>query len=465
MSFLCLATGCAGTSVLRPHPERMARIVASLDKGLPVPTGALLTRETAGRDKLLYLMERGRVSQLQGDWESSIHDYQAALAEIAAHDAGASYTVSGGVAQGAAVTLNDNVIPYRGDGYERIMLLVGQCLNYLMLGRAEDTADGRGGARPLALRLIQEQQRVEHAHARQLMNARAEGQRQRTSGDVQHRLVQQYAGMDSVAGRVKNSFCNAYGFALAGVVLEVTGDTENAKVMFKKALEMNPDSPLLAREVARLEAGRPAFKPGEGELLVFFEDGFVVEKQEVKFSIPVIVPVRRNKAVSYEVTLTAVAFPYYSAPWREPAPLLVSQGGQTLSTSEVMTSFDALAMKALQEKIPLLAVRQVLRSAAKAAAGYSATQEVDPLVGLLIGIFNVVTENADRRSWVTLPAFAGLTRVPLAAGTQDVELRQGGATRVLPVTIVAGGRTLVWVSCMGSALQAYTSILTAPVTE
>jgi hypothetical protein len=73
----------------------------------------------------------------------------------------------------------------------------------------------------------------------------------------------------------------------------------------------------------------------------------------------------------------------------------------------------------------------------------------------LVGIFNVVTENADRRSWVTLPAFAGMARVPLAAGPHLLELRHGSAVCTLQVTTVAGGRTLVWVNSTGPALRAY----------
>ena len=157
---------------------------------------------------------------------------------------------------------------------------------------------------------------------------------------------------------------------------------------------------------------------------------------------------------------SAVAFPYYSVKLQDPFPLHVNEGSVELGKTETLCQMNVLAIKALKEHIPALVTRQVLRTAAKGAAAYGATSAVDrggqgdPLatlaVGLAVGIWNYVSENADQRSWLTLPQDVQMLRVPVPAGIHNLELRHAEAAGItatpLTVTVRSGGKTVVWVA-------------------
>lgn len=469
-------TGCSTTSVFSAHTSRMAPVIGELKTMQPVPVERLFVSEVASNDKVLYRMERGRVAQLAGNQAQSIADFDALFREFEEQDRRALVSASGGGAQVAAVAVNDNAIPYEGEGYERTMAMTFQCVNFLLDGRVEATQSGGGGAKPVALRLIQEQQVQEQRYQKEIGKAREEasGANRENAARMQAELGRQYAGMDAVAGKVKSSFENAYAFTVAGLVLEMADDPENAKVMYRKALEIAPECRYLQREVKRLADGAPAVTGDQGELVLFYEPDFVAAKQEIKFPVPLII---QGKIIS-----SAVAFPYYRVDGTVPAPLLVTEGGVEVGSTETICSMNVLAVKALKEHVPALVTRQVVRAVAKGAMAYGAAELTEQgvrhnsrgnrrnnandeaaaelaglFMGLAVSVWNYVSENADQRSWLTLPASVQYLRVPLPAGEHALSLQPspgagtGGAP--LSVTVRRGGKTLVWVSRTGPFLR------------
>src|SRR5258708_23364148 len=80
-----------------------------------------------------------------------------------------------------------------------------------------------------------------------------------------------------------------------------------------------------------------------------------------------------------------------------------------------------MARKALEEEMPGIVVRGIIRSSTKAIAQYQAGKnDQTGLVGLAIAIGSIVTESADERDWRSLPAQIAIARVRIPSGQHTI---------------------------------------------
>jgi hypothetical protein len=273
--------------------------------------------------------------------------------------------------------------------------------------------------------------------------------------------------MDDAAGQVKSSFQNAYTFVVSGVIYEMMRQPGDAYIDYKKALEIFPDNGYLQRDVTRLaqtlgftqeaDEFKRRFQKGPlkggkgkeetGELVVFFEEGFAPQKSEVKLTIPV-----------PRVGIVPMAFPIYKTTSTRYPALSVLKGADVIGSTEPICRVDCLAVKALKERLPAIITRQTIRSVAKAAAAKEAENKMGAVGWLAVTLYNVVSENADLRSWLTLPAEAQFMKVTLPAGRQELTLQPegGGPPATVSVDIKAGQKTILYVIRAGSRLYCRT---------
>jgi hypothetical protein len=110
----------------------------------------------------------------------------------------------------------------------------------------------------------------------------------------------------------------------------------------------------------------------------------------------------------------------------------------TLST-ELVHNVTAMADKALSERMAGITVKALSRAAAKFATAEAITRgsqqlagkDAGPWVGLLVGLLTkglaVASEEADKRSWQTLPDEIHLARVWIPPGRYQVQSSAGGS--------------------------------------
>ncbi|MBK5276847.1 MAG: hypothetical protein JJE30_17605 [Desulfuromonadales bacterium] len=453
---LLLMFGCAGTTTFTAYPTKINPYIASIQTRTPIDFTQCLISECESKDLILYNMERGRIAQLTGDLDNSQKDFRASIEQIKLNDEKAHITASGIGSNFAAAAVNDNAIPYVGSGYERVMLHHYQAMNYIK----KQDLDGAG----VEVRVANaEQEAALKQFEGDLEKAQKDAEEKNVNSDSNSKISSQYAQMDEVAGKVKNSFQNAYTFYLSGFIYELNKQYNDAYIDYKKALEIYPENTYLQKDVLRLAdtldmredisalSERFNISPikissGSGELLVIYEDGFAPQKQEVKIPIPV-----------PRVGLLAIAFPIYKESWTRQVPLNVSDNTTQIGITEPICDFRALAVKALKEQIPVIAVRQVVRAAAKGAASLGAKKVADQLgVGFLgtltASIYNYASENADLRSWLTLPSNAQILRTQLQPGMHKIALTSpvSAGPFYVDVEISAGGKTILHVVRAGS---------------
>ena len=96
--------------------------------------------------------------------------------------------------------------------------------------------------------------------------------------------------------------------------------------------------------------------------------------------------------------------------------------------------------------MPSIVIRQALRVVAKDQLRREAAGK-DDVGNLLFNVWNTLTEQADTRSWQTLPAKIYSSTLMVDAGKQRLDI--GGETYQFNVT--EGNTVLVWLSRQGNS--------------
>lgn len=441
-------SGCAYNSIFVNYPAQIAPIKQKLNTATPMANIDQLASNIQGNDGLLYAQEAGRIAQVAGDFASSKKYYQQAVAAYTAFDDKAKISASDLGATASSLVLNDNAIPYRGPGYERIMLHQYQALNYLFSG------DYQGAL--VEVRRSNELQSTEqerYQESQKSVQAMA-------NGTVDAEINK----LDQAAGTVTSSFLNAYSYYTTGLLHEVLGEPNDAFIDYRKAAQITPNNTYLQQDLVRLakQLGMPQYnqfkkrwgdaklpKTGEGQVILIVEKGFVPEKQAL--TVP----------FTIHGNWQSVSLATYG-PNNNSVPETQVQGLGSVLKTEPIANIGALAITALKEDLPGTLVRQVARVYAKSQMAYQIEKSGRPgnnvadIGSIAMQIFNVVTEQADRRSWLTLPKQAQIGRRYLNPGEYSLQLDNGSPTKI---EVTAGKTTLVWAIDTGNYTRIYSIII------
>ncbi len=384
------------------------------------------------RNRLLFLMEKGRISHLNGQYEASNRFFNEAdqLLEQGLNSAG-------DVAVG--VLVNSMSQTYKGEDFEKFMIHYYKALNYVYLNKTEDA--------------IVEARRI-------TLQAQQQGDK-----------------FNNKDNRYSN---DAFSLTLQGMLYESAGDINNAFIAYRNAAEVYlkaPDQtwygttiPLTLQQdvirTARLNRFQSeaeeferkfgitydAEKPSEGgELVVFWENGLAPVKTQVDmfFSLirqsngdlfftdaggGIVIPFNyrgdRGRVNIKAVESLRIAYPKYVAQKPYFASGYVNANGQQVNlvkTEDVNElAFKTLQQRALQEMGKILA-RQATKKIAEYAVREAATSNGKTngwLEGLGYGIqlYSALSEKADTRNWQTLPSYIAYARVPLQKGENQITI-------------------------------------------
>lgn len=453
-----LLGGCASRwqDLFVSYSDQMVPLRNQLLLGHAAEALPKVRESTPGDDTyVLDQLERGRIAWLAGQDAISKQGFAAADSRLAWEDNQARYRLSQGLAQAGSLLTNDQTMAYRAPDYERTMLHHYLALNYLQRGDAE-------GALVEVRRANQVQERALKARADEVRKAKEKSEESEAEGEMRQLMSRGAPELDRLIGQVKNGFQNAYTFYFSGVLYEAAGDLNDAWVDYQRGYQIAPDNQSLQDALLRLarlrgspdelketekKVGRkaPPLAKDQGQLVVLFEDGLIPARREIFLPLPI-------STSSGDFRTFTVAVPYYDNRASDTGPLTVSVGKQAGRTSSLVR-LEALAAKDLQERLPGMLTRQALRLVAKEQLRRSAAKEGGDVGNILVGIFNTLSERADTRSWLTLPAEASSWQGVLPAGEVQLRLGAGSAMRTLPLTVHAGRTTLVWVQRLGAGLS------------
>ena len=371
--------------------------------------------------RLLYLMDRGMVLHLAKRFQESN-----ATLEQAKQLAEELWTESIG-ANAAAWLTTDNALPYQGEDFEKVLLHFVAALNYMGLGDLDDA-------------------RVE---ARQVSNALAlyNGSYEDKSAyhdDAFSRWLSGRLAETETGAEAKNDAWIDYKKSLSLYEQEyaVRYGTQLPQLVVASALRvLSALGPDFADEFAQLRTRYPqvpyaptAATP-QGQVIFIHLNGEAPIKEDRFWNAVVGTSVLR------------VAYPVFLA--RQPAIVYATVTPRSAPTAvvhtEMMENINAIAVQNLADHMGRIQAKSIARAIAKFAAG-TALEVVGErerggvggalaLAGALWNMGNAVAEQADKRSWVTLPANVTAAELWLAPGPQalDVAYHDAGG-RVLERT-------------------------------
>lgn len=460
----CLLCGC---STFTHYTKKMEPTTTALRAGNVKQAEALFPEKglKSGTDRVVYLLDKGTLQHVASNYEQSDETFTAANKIFEDNDMRAKIAVGKALEGAGSVVLNDKVMPYESEAYERIYMHTLEAINYLMLGNKEDAR--------VEIKLAYEQAKVvADKNAKDLEKAQRDADEKKVEGkrSVSEAFAQLFSAndLDRIERSTFDPYQNAFTSYLSSAVYEMNRQYNDAYIDCQSAHEIAPNAALPASGLARL-AGlsgmrerkaeweqkfgpAPKADPNGGDLLVLFQCGLVAHKEQVKLTIPVPVPSPRTHTIS--VVLVTVAFPRYHPTPTRAAGLEVLCDGQSLGATEMLTDLDIIALKNFHKKVPALVLRQAIRAALKAAASY----EASGLLGQLgpIDVSSLVvsgalsfTEQADLRSWLLLPSNVQSLRQNLPGGDHDIELllKDGAGAvidrRAMKTTIAPGKFTVM----------------------
>lgn len=435
-----LIAGCASSSIFTPYPSRAAEYQSAVSTGSFNKALIDLEKRKAQKDQLLFMLERGRLNALAGNTEDSVADFNHAITVFRFYEERAKISLTHSFAQSSALLTNDNAIPYQGEDYERIFLHHYQALNYIALGEREK-------ALVEVRRANQEQEAAKARHERLIEKAEADADT--AKGKVSTNDYSSYfAPLDNTANRVKNSFQNAYTFYISALLYEANGQWDHAYIDYKRALEIFPDNIHVLKDSLRaakklnrkedIQALESHIKlnperADSGSVVVIYEQDFVPAKHAVNIPIP------------YPYSWYLVSFPIYAQPWQAPISLHVKTA-QLSAETETIVDVHALAARALKDQLLPILVRQTLRAYTKRELSQHIGNKAGDAAGLFSTLYGFISEQADRRSWLTLPANAQIARLNLSEGEHTLQLANGLFQDSVTVPVQRGRITLVKVT-------------------
>lgn len=448
-SLAVLAAAAPACSILTGYPAATESARAAFARGDFAVAAAAYRSGASGGDELLYRLEEALTLQTAGDFEASRVAFEKAETVVEGFDA--RPTIAGrDVVEGIGVAfLNDKALPYEGDHFERVLLNTLNALNYWMQG---DRPGALVEVRRAAIRIGDAEREGPPAKdspppfvfARYLAGTLRE-----LSGD----LDGAYVDYQQVA-QVQNNFPRIQGDLLR--IALASGRLDDAE-RWRREQESAAPAPSISTDPA----------PTRSELVVVFGSGWA----PVKDSTNVVLPTGHS--------VTKISIPKYHAQPDPAGSLRILVDGQEVARTAPIEDVAAVAMHRLDEKLPSLIAKTLARATGRAVATEVAFHNVQDgsestawLIALFAGIFSTAVEQADLRSWLTLPREFHIARGVVEAGSREVrlELLSSGGTLLASHSLgrleLRGGRAVpLYVRSIGTSLFAHAAAGTGSTPE
>lgn len=343
--------------------------------------------ERKDNDELLYWMDLGLVQHTAGQYAEAIESF------LKASKIGDSSDYTSVVTEAATVALNDNVKAYPGEHFEKLLVNMYLAIDYTLLGKYEDAlVECRQVNRKLE-KMINEGgfPYQQNAFAKYLAASLFEAEREYNDAFVDYRQLYKWdgaipylsTGLLRMADRMKD--------------LQAL---ENYKKIFPQDKDYKLDK-------------------GEGEVILLLEQG----KAPIKEPSP-----------QFRLAPMFVSRPYSS----DYGVLHLAGSEKVQAQSATLFDIEATAIRELEHKLGLILAKKIGGVVAKEVLSNAIAESTkSEALGDIIRIILHLTDQADLRSWSTLPARLQLARLKLPAGRHDLALdmvsRYGGKTPAVKI--------------------------------
>jgi hypothetical protein len=440
LTVLVLLTGCG------PSVNRYLLIEQSLFAGDPQQAAAIVEqteKEYGAKGRLLYEMDRGMVLQLAGRYQQS-----SAALEQAGEEVERLYTRTIR-SETAAFLTNDNALPYEGDAYEHVMINVINALNYAAQGQLQEA--------------LVEARRIDH-RLNVLGDRVKDADQYRNDGFARYLsgiLYEAVGDLNNAFIAYRNAY-EAYGSMQGWSKMSAPPSLRSDLLRTAEALNFTTEFAKYRQAFPDVEWQSSSSQEQLAQVVMISYNGRAPRKEDLFLDLPISLdalqlvlinrgvfqsPYQRNRAVDSVLyglngQVVRVALPRLVLQKTQVAfenmTLTDSSGHSDSVRSELAHNVTALAQKSLSERLPAITVKALARAATKYAmaegitrgAQQAAGRDDAPWVGLLVALLThalaVASEEADKRSWQTLPDEIHVARTWVPAGRYQISIRPSG---------------------------------------
>jgi len=444
-SIAATLSACASMSagnLFSHYSAQHSDVYQSVNQGqYQVAQDSLPSIESGIAGPILDNMERGRVELLNQSYAESMASLKRSDQAARVQADQPVISVSETAASVGALAANDNLTSYEPADYELGFLHLYLGLNYL---RGNDLEGALVEIR--RANMVQEQ-------ARKRREAELESAADSASEQGVNENLGAIMANYPAAGKTLQAVQNGYLLYFSALLYETSDDLNSAYVDYKRALAVMPDNREvidgvlrvghklgMKQDLAKLEKRYGQYKKpakDKGRVIIIDEQQVVKALDSWQYSFPYY-DSNAKQYFYYNLSL-----PYYPD-MQGYAMNELMLDNQTLNSSQLV-DVNLMAERDLVERMPTIIVRQALRVIAKEQIRREAAKDKDDVGNVLLNLWNILTEQADTRSWQTLPAevYSSSTQVNPGAHTVSVNGQQ------YQFDVSAGRTTLVWISRQG----------------
>ncbi|EZH73758.1 hypothetical protein ATO12_17645 [Aquimarina atlantica] len=377
------------------------------------------------RNHLLYLLEKGKLAYLAGDYTLSNELLNEADLFIESNKRAIGNQVLG-------ILLNPEKETYKGEDFEKVAIHYYKALNYIFLNQYDEAIVE---AKRISLQL----QKINESYPPEKKN--------RYNDDAFAHILQGL--LYEASGDLNNAFIayrNAVDLYLEnqGTYIGVNIPEQLCQDMFHTASAMGFTDEIERYEKLLNTTYIPKKTTEGGEAIIFWENGLAPYKDEtfytftilpgneigfltiinedLSLNLPLPIPTGGDNNSDFsDLDIFNVAYPKYVSQ----QSLYNNAEVQLDSVSysfQLTQDYEEIAFKTLKDRTFREIGKIALRLGTKKVSEYIVKNQNNDL-GALLGVFNALTEGADTRNWQSLPNKIFYTRIPLKKGENSLTVK------------------------------------------
>lgn len=442
-SFLLLS-GCA------TYSQQMSSTMAASKTGsLDVALSELEKNNTSKEKDLLFYLEKGELLRMKGNYTESRDTWLHADEKIRIWEESVKTDPSKVLGNIGSFLINDSTRRYDGRDYEKVFVSTRLALDHIALGDLDS-------ARTEIKKMHERESVIAEFRAKDLESAKNEAEKKGLKAtsfkDLKGYPVETLD--DPEVKALKNSYESAFANYLAGFVYETLGEPSLAAAGYRKAIEMHPGDSTLENGLSGLDgrvSGARQHKSGVDTLFVI-ETG--AAPAIASQTLPVVLPIPSKNGI--RMVITPISWPILRPVDASFVPKTIILDDKPLPIV-MITNVDQMARRALSDEMPGIIFRSSVRAIAKGVAQKAVQDNTGSMgmFGLLVNaaasVAALVSEQADERTWRTLPAFYSVGRAVLPPGTHSVAIDTPNGREVRDIKI-SGSHAVVMLRSSGNSL-------------
>jgi len=363
----------------------------------------IIQRKNPDGEDLLWSLQLASVERIRQNYPKSTECFDKAEDMLKYYDE----QFKGGDVVGSTV-VNENVIPYRGEEYDGVMLNTYKALNFMVEGKPDL-------ARVEFNRALDRQRRAKEKFVEEINKLNAEMEKNQQQSAMAKSTAESQTTRDLLAQKYPNlynfqaypDFVNPFATYLAALFFNLVGDNSKAVDLFKESYGMVPDNPFIAEDLSVTEDILNKGSRLENTVWVIFENGLGPVKEEFRIDLPLFIVTSQVKYVG--IALPKLEFRNQAYPY-----LLVNSDDKEYMTLPV-ADMDRVVQTEFSKDFGGILIRAIISATAKAIAQYAIEQQgsdAATMMSFAMAAYSFATTAADVRIWTALPKDFQVARFP-----------------------------------------------------